>query len=125
MEKVLLEDYVVKKLSNYESCVNLVLHDRITETKTSQTLSDVWKLYWVGRITALNFFNIHCKSGKGKNLFNKLMHYITKTSNLQSLVFRREMEAVTKQNHIDLVKKYHGNFMVNSKGLHINAKYLH
>ena len=29
------------------------------------------------------------------------------------------MEAVTKQNNIDLVKKYHGNFMVNSKGLHI------
>ena len=67
MEKVLLEDYVVKKLSNYESCVNQVLHGRITETKTSQTLSDVWKLYWVGRITALNFCNIHCKSGKSKN----------------------------------------------------------
>ena len=85
----------------------------------------MWRLHRIGRITASNFYDvIHCRSGKSKALLKKLMNYVAVPPNLPSLVYRRGMEAVAKKNYTDLVKKYHENLMVNSTGLHINAKSL-
>ena len=126
MEGVLLQEFAVKKFSDYESCFNQDLYDRLTAITISQSLSNVWRLHRVGRITASNFYDvIHCKSGKSKTLLNKLMNYVAVPPNLPSIVYGREMEAVAKKSYTDLVKKYHENLMVFSTGLHINVKYPH
>ena len=126
MKGVLLQEFAVKKSSGYESCFSQDLCDRLTEIKISQSLSNVWRLHRVGRITASNFYDvIHCKSGKSKTLLNKLMNYVGVPPNLPSLVYGREIEAVAKKNYTDLVKKYHESLMVYSTGLHINVKYPH
>ena len=98
MEGVLLQEFAVKKFSDYESCFSQDLYDRLTAITISQSLSNVWRLHRVGRITASNFYDvIHCKSGKSKTLLNKLMNYVAVPPNLPSLVYGREMEAVAKK----------------------------
>ena len=107
MEGVLLQEFSVKKLSDYESCFNQDLYDRITEFVISQSLSNVWRLHRVGKITASNFYDvIHCKSGKSKTLLNKLMNHVAVPPNLPSLVYGRKMAAVANKSYTDLVKKY-------------------
>ena len=126
MEAVLLQEFAVKKFSDYESCFNQDLYDRITEITKSQSLSNVWKLHRIGRITASNFYDvIRCKSGKSKILLNKLMNCVVVPPNLPSPVYGREMEVVAKKSCTDLTKKYHENFMVYLTGLHINTKWPH
>ena len=101
MKGVLLQEFAVKKVSDYESSFNQDFYDRIAEITISQSLSNVWRLRRVGRITASNFYDvIHCKSGKSKTLLNKLMNYVAVPPNLPSLVYGREMEAVAR-------KKFH------------------
>ena len=98
MEGVLLQEFAVKKFSDYESCFSQVLYDRLTAITIPQSLSNVWRLHRVGRITASNFYDvIHCKSGKSKTLLNKLMNYVAVPPNLPSLVYGREMEVVPKK----------------------------
>ena len=124
MEGVLLQEFAVKKFSDYESCFNQDLYDKITEITISQSLSNVWILHRVNRITASNFYDvIHWKYGKSKTLLNKLMNYVAVPPNLASLVYGKEMKAVAKKSYTDLVKKYHDNLMVYVTILHINAKY--
>ena len=96
MEGVLLQEFAAKKISDSESCFNQDLYDRTTEITISKSLSNVWRLHRVGRITASNFYDvIHCKSGK--ILLNKLMNYVAIPPNLPSLVYGREMEPVAKK----------------------------
>ena len=98
MEGVLLQEFAVKKFSDYESCFSQDLYDRLTAITISQSLSNVWRLHPVGRITASNFYDvIHCKSCKSKTLLNKLMNYVAVRPNLPRLVDGREMEAVAKK----------------------------
>ena len=98
MKGVLLQEFAVKKVSDYESSFNQDFYDRIAEITISQSLSNVWRLRRVGRITASNFYDvIHCKSGKSKTLLNKLMNYAAVPPNLPSLVYGREMEAVARK----------------------------
>ena len=98
MKGVLLQEFAVKKSSGYESCFSQDLCDRLTEITISQSLSNVWRLHRVGRITAFYFYDvIHCKSGKSKTLLNKLMNYVAVPPNLPSLVYGREMEVVPKK----------------------------
>ena len=126
MEGLLLQEFAVNKFSDCESCFNQDLYDRLTEITISQSLSNVWRLHRVGRITASNFYDvIHCKSGKSKTLLNKLMNYVAVPPNLPSLVYGREMEAVAKKVTLIQLKKYHENLMVYSTCLHINVKYAH
>ena len=98
MEGVLLQEFAVKKFSDYKSCFNQDLHNRITEITLSQSPSNVWRLYRVGTITASNFYDvIHYRCGRSKNLLNKLMNYVAVPLNLASLVYGREIEAVAKK----------------------------
>ena len=98
MEGVLLQEFAGRKFSDYESCFNQDLYDRITEIAISQSLSNVWRQHRVGRITASNFCDvIHCKSGKSKILLSKLIDYVAVPPNLPNLVYGREMEAVAKK----------------------------
>ena len=98
MEGVLLQEFAGKKFSDYESCFNQDLYDRITEITISQSLSNVWRQHRVGRITASNFCDvIHCKSGKSKTLLSKLIDYVTVPPNLPNLVYGREVEAAAKK----------------------------
>ena len=86
MEGVLLQEFAVKKFSDYESCFSQDLYDRITEMTKSHRLSNVWKLHRIGKITASNFYDvIHCKSGKSKTLLNKVMNYVVAPPNLWCL----------------------------------------
>ena len=67
MKGVLLQEFAVKKFSDYESCFSQDLYDRLTEITISQSLSNVRRLHQVGRITASDFYDvILCKSGKSK-----------------------------------------------------------
>ena len=126
MEGVLLQEFAVKNFSDYESCFSQDLYDRLTEITISPTLSNVWRLHRVGRITASNFYDvIHCKFGESKTLLNKLMNYVAVPPNLLSLVYGSEMEAVAKKSYTDLVKKYRENLMVHSTGLHSNVRHPH
>ena len=48
MEGVLLQEFAVKKFSDYESCFTQDLYDRLTAITISQSLSNVWRLHGVG-----------------------------------------------------------------------------
>ena len=107
MEGLLLQEFSVKKFSDYESCFYQHVYNRIREITISQSLSNVWRLHRVGRVTASNFYDvIHCKSGKSKTLLNKLMNHVAVPPNLPRLVYGRKTAALANKSYTDLVKKY-------------------
>ena len=54
------------------------------------TISNVWRLNRLGRISASNYYDVIL--GKSKTLLSKLINYVALPPNLPSLVYGREMK---------------------------------
>ena len=54
------------------------------------TISNVWRLHRLGRISASNYYDVI--PGKSKTLLSKFINYVALTPNLSSLVYGREMK---------------------------------
>ena len=123
LENALLKKHSLKLFTQYKETYNQRCFDRLTELTKKQNLCKILNFFRAGKITASDFHSvIHTRNSI--SFLNKLMQYVTPSSNLPNLKYGREMEERTRRSYHTLIRPY-SNFAITKTGLHINADYPH
>ena len=124
LENALLKEHSLKLFTQYKETYNQRCFDRLTELTKKQNLCKILNFFRAGKITASDFHSvIHTRNSI--SFLNKLMQYVTPSSNLPNLKYGREMEERARGSYYTLIGPYRSNFTITKTGLHINADYPH